>query len=157
MRKEQLVFSHAACSYHKWVWLQVNFEGAIFAGRKKSAKKTRNLSASKIKRYTVNMHGIHAHTQVAIHGKYTLACAGIHTQVYTGICSRHTQVYTGICSRHTQVYTGICSRHMHSIHGHTQVYTAGLLNGHKILSRYVKNYYVIKYKTNDPGRQEHRL
>ena len=37
-RKEQLVFSHAACSYYKWVWLQVNFEGAIFAGRMKSAK-----------------------------------------------------------------------------------------------------------------------
>ena len=37
-RKEQLVFSHAACSYYKWVWLQVNFKGAIFAGRMKSAK-----------------------------------------------------------------------------------------------------------------------
>ena len=37
-RKEQLVFSHAACSYYKWVWLQVNFEGTIFAGRMKSAK-----------------------------------------------------------------------------------------------------------------------
>ena len=37
-RKVQLVFSHAACSYYKWVWLQVNFEGAIFAGRMKSAK-----------------------------------------------------------------------------------------------------------------------
>ena len=37
-RKEQLVFSHAACSYYKWVWLQVNFEGAIFAGRMRSAK-----------------------------------------------------------------------------------------------------------------------
>ena len=33
-----LVFSHAACSYYKWVWLQVNFKGAIFADRKKSAK-----------------------------------------------------------------------------------------------------------------------
>ena len=43
MRKEQLVFSHAACGYYKWVWLQVNFEGAIFAGRK----------ISKIKRCTV--------------------------------------------------------------------------------------------------------
>ena len=32
MRKKQLVFSHAACSNYKWVWLQVNFEGAIFAG-----------------------------------------------------------------------------------------------------------------------------
>ena len=37
-RKEQLVFSHAACSYYKWVRLQINFEGAIFAGRMRSAK-----------------------------------------------------------------------------------------------------------------------
>ena len=37
-RKEQLVFSHTACSYYKWVWLQVNFEGAIFAGRMRFAK-----------------------------------------------------------------------------------------------------------------------
>ena len=38
MRKDQLVFSHAACSHYKWVWLQVNFEGANFEGRKKSMK-----------------------------------------------------------------------------------------------------------------------
>ena len=44
MRMEQLVFRwflatlHAHAAIINWVWLQVNFEGAIFAGRKKSAK-----------------------------------------------------------------------------------------------------------------------
>ena len=38
-RKEQLVFSHAACSYYKWgCGFKSIFEGAIFAGRMRSAK-----------------------------------------------------------------------------------------------------------------------
>ena len=55
MRKEQLVFSHAACSYYKWVWLQVNFEGAIFAGRKISVK------TSKFKLENKALYGIVQH------------------------------------------------------------------------------------------------
>ena len=41
-------------SYYKWVWLQVNFEGAIFAGRKKSMKTSKFKCLKNKALYTVS-------------------------------------------------------------------------------------------------------
>ena len=64
-RKEQLVFSHAACSYYKWVWLQVNFEGVIFAGRMKFAKTSKFKRLENKALYSICIqHVLHSEAQL---------------------------------------------------------------------------------------------